>query len=180
MVKSSQELITKIEDLKLYRQSRVVRWQLRDFMFSENDSEHQLYVTQIIIFISELFNISAEDTLVAIKYGAIHDYVESFSGVGDVNFGVKEANPTLKEMVELLEEQAMRQVPEFYNVMNRCKNNKTALTLVNLADSIDAAIYARREVLYNKHADEWYQLQDETQERVEILFQQLKSLLQKE
>ena len=177
LLNNSIDLLKAIENLKLYRQSRVVRWQLRDFMFSENDSEHQLYVTQIIIFLASVFNISDSDTLVALKYGAIHDYVESCSGVGDVNFGVKRDNPKLKELVEQLEDSAMKTVPEFYDVLTECRSNKVAKTLVDLADAIDAVIYVRREVLYNKNCDEWYILQDETQARVEELFNELKELL---
>lgn len=174
---TSQTLLTKIEELKLYRQSRVIRWQLRDFIFPENDSEHQLYVSQIIIFLSNILNIPDKETLLALKYGAIHDYVESCSGLGDINFGLKQNNNELKILVEALEEDAMKTVPEFYSVMKECFNNKIAITLVNLADAIDAAIYVRREVLYNKNAEEWYILQDETQNRVELLFQELKEIL---
>ena len=174
---TTQNLLKKIEDLKLYRQSRVYRWQLRDFVFAENDSEHQLYVSQIIIFLSSILNIPDKETLLALKYGAIHDYVESCSGLGDINFGLKQKNTELKLLVETLEEEAMKTVPEFYSAMKDCFNNKIAITLVNLADAIDAAIYVRREVLYNKNAEEWYILQDETQNRVEQLFQDLKELL---
>lgn len=176
---TSQELLKQIEDLKLYRQSRVIRWQLRDFMFSENDSEHQLYVSQIIIFLSELLNVPDNETLLALKYGCIHDYVESCSGVGDVNFGVKQKIPELKNIVEKLEELAMKSVPEFYKAMKNCEQNEIAITLVKLADAIDAAIYVKRELLYNKNEAEWLSLQNEINIRVEELFSKFKDILNK-
>lgn len=177
---TSQELLNTIEDLKLYRQSRVIRWQLRDYMFSENDSEHQLYVTQIIVFLSDILNISDKDTLLALKYGAVHDYVESCSGVGDVNFKIKQDNSELKTLVEKLEEEAMSKIPSFYKTMIDCRKNKIALLLVSLADAIDASIYVRREIQYNKNVDEWIILQKETQSRVELLYNNLKDILNNE
>lgn len=174
---TSENLLKQIENLKLYRQSRVIRWQLRDFMFSENDSEHQLYVSQIIVFLSELLNVPDNETLLALKYGCVHDYVESCSGVGDINYGIKQNNKILKNIVEDLEETAMKNVPAFYRSMKDCEENEIAMILVKLADAIDASIYVRRELLYNKNETEWLILKDETHSRVDELFLKLKELL---
>lgn len=176
---TTQELLKNIEDLKLYRQSRVIRWQLRDYMFSENDSEHQLYVTQIIIYLSYILNIPNEETLLALKYGATHDYVESCSGVGDINYGIKQRDKELKDLVERLEENAMKSVESFYSTMIKCRENTISMKLVKLADAIDAEIYVRRELLFNKNTDEWLKLQKETQSRVNYLYNELKTLLNK-
>lgn len=174
------DIINDIEKLKLYRQSRIIRWQLRDFVFPENDSEHQLYVTQIIVYLSSILNISDKDTLVALKYGCTHDYVESCSGVGDVNFALKQDVPKLKEVVEELEENAMKSIPEFYTSMKECETNEIANTLVNLADSLDACLYVRREIKHNKNEKEWQELNKETTDRVESLYLKLIQLLGKD
>ena len=174
------DIINDIEKLKLYRQSRIIRWQLRDFVFPENDSEHQLYVTQIIVYLSSILNISDKDTLIALKYGCTHDYVESCSGVGDVNFKLKQDVPKLKDIVEELEENAMKSIPEFYTSMKECENNEIANTLVNLADSLDACLYVRREIKHNKNEHEWQELNKETTSRVESLYLKLIELLGKD
>ena len=171
------DIINDIEKLKLYRQSRIIRWQLRDFVFPENDSEHQLYVTQIIVYLSKVLNISDKDTLIALKYGCTHDYVESCSGVGDVNFALKQKIPKLKDLVEELEENAMMSIPEFYTSMKDCENNKISFTLVNLADALDACLYVRREIRHNKNDEEWKELDVEVTNRVKILYIELLKLL---
>lgn len=172
-------ILDKVESFKLYRQSRVVRWQLRDFMFSENDSEHQLYVSQLIVYLSRIFNISQEDELLALRYGCIHDYVESCSGVGDINYKVKQDNPKLKEIVEDLEDRAMLVVPEFYNSKKECESNIISKTLVNLADTLDAVLYVRREMRYNKNDFEWAETYTETYSRAKELFKELFELVNK-
>ena len=168
----TKELIKQIENLKLYRQSRIVRWQLRDFIFPENDSEHQLFVSQIVIWLSRYLKIDKETELVAIRYSSIHDYVESCSGVGDINFGLKEKNPELKKMVKSLERKAMETVPSFLNAMKECEKNEKAILLVDLADSIDALMYVKRELNFNQ-SEEWKSLKKEILERINKLWNKL-------
>ena len=99
-----EEFVKYLESLKLYRQSRVTRWQLRDYAFTENDSEHQLYVSQIIVILVKMFNIPDDIAYKALSYGCCHDFVESTEeSLGDVNYMVKEKNPELKALVKKLE-----------------------------------------------------------------------------
>lgn len=173
----SQNLMRYIESLKLYRQSKVIRWQLRDFVFSENDSEHQLYVSQIIVILSTILKVPDKDALLALKYGCVHDYVESCSGIGDVNYKLKQDNSLLKQVVKELENVAMQSAPEFYQAMQDCETSKISRKLVELADAIDAALYVRREIAHNKNADEWLKLYKSTEPRVDELYTEFIQML---
>lgn len=163
-----------VESLKLYRQERVVRWQTRDFMFASNDSSHQLYVTQLIVLLSDLFKIPDKHTLNAIKYGCCHDYVESTEhSLGDINYALKQANPELKEIVKKQERIAMSTVESFYNAMLQCETDTIAHNLVDLADALEALLYVRREVNFNKKDEEWRQIELELMPRVLALWKTL-------
>jgi len=176
-MKNINEFVTYLESLKLYRQSRVKRWQLRDFMFEENDAEHQLYVTQIIVILINLFHIPDHIALKALSYGCCHDYVESTEeSLGDVNYMVKEKNPELKAIVKKQEKLAMQTVPAFYDTMEKCEDDETAKLIVNLADSIEALLYDRREIKFNTVKDEWLQIQDELMVRINDYWSKLSEL----
>lgn len=162
-----EEFINYLESLKLYRQSRVKRWQLRDFVFEENDAEHQLYVAQIIVILNKLFNIPDNIALKALSYGCCHDYVESTEdSFGDVNYMLKEKNPSLKKMVKEQELKSMQNVESFYDSLIKCEEDETAVLLVNLADSLEALLYDRREIKFNVVKEEWLQIQEELMERI--------------
>lgn len=161
------EFVEYLESLKLYRQSRVKRWQLRDFVFEENDAEHQLYVAQIIVILNNLFNIPSDIALKALSYGCCHDYVESTEdSLGDVNYMVKEKNPELKALVKKQEKISMSKVDAFYKSMIECEETNIVDVIVSLADSIEALLYDRREIKFNAVPDEWLQIQDELMERI--------------
>jgi hypothetical protein len=173
-VNNLTELIYHLEDLKLYRQSRVNRWQLRDYMFTQNDAEHQLFVSQIVVYLADLLCIDDKVAFAALKYACVHDYVESVeTSLGDVNYMIKEKNPELKSLVKRLERDAMRTVPAFYRAMVNCEEIEDAMTLVKLADALDALLYTRREIRHNKNDDEWNQIEKEASERAEELLRKL-------
>lgn len=166
-MKELNNFVEYLESLKLYRQSRVKRWQLRDFVYEENDAEHQLYVAQIIVILNNMFNIPADIAIQALSYGCCHDYVESTEeSLGDVNYMVKEQNPELKALVKQQEIKAMKHVPEFYATMVNCSSNDAVKLIVDLADSIEALLYDRREIKVNPVKDEWIQIQDELMVRI--------------
>lgn len=161
------DFLNYLESLKLYRQTRVKRWQLRDFVFEENDAEHQLLVAQIIVILNNIFKIPTDIALKALSYGCCHDYVESTEdSLGDVNYMVKERNPALKTIVKKQERIAMQRVPEFYDAMQKCENCNTAELIVSLADSIEALLYVNREIKFNVVKDEWIQIKDEIMDRI--------------
>lgn len=172
-MKTLNDLIELVEGAELYKQSRVKRWQQRDYIHEENDSEHQLFVTQIIVMLSFSLNIDKDVELLALRYGATHDYVESCSGVGDVNFMVKQRNPELKKIVESLEKAAMQTVPAFYRAMKECEKNKLASKLVDLADSLDVILYARRESKSMKDNKIWEQIIEEGWPRTKQLLEEV-------
>lgn len=170
-----RDLIQSLENLKLYRQSRVNRWQLRDYVFTQNDAEHQLFVSQIIVFLAHKFNIDNETTFTALKYACVHDYVESVeTSLGDINYMIKQKNPELKAFVKKLEREAMQTVPAFYDAMVECEQVEKAMLLVHLADALDALLYARREIQHNKNESEWVQIEGEAATRVKHLLSQLR------
>lgn len=165
---SITKLIERLESYKLYRQERVVRWQMREYMFPSNDAAHQLYVTQIALILSDIFKINAESTVKALKYACCHDYVESTeNSLGDVNYMLKERNPKLKEIVKKQEKIAMQEVPEFYLSMQECYTDDIARKLVDLADALEALLYVRREIRSNKQSAEWEQIEIELMPRIE-------------
>ena len=79
---------------------------------------------------------------------------------------VKEQNPELKALVKQQEIKAMKHVPEFYATMVNCSSNKAVKLIVDLADSIEALLYDRREIKVNPVKDEWIQIQDELMVRI--------------
>lgn len=161
------EFINYLESLQLYRQSRVTRWQLRDYVFTENDSEHMLFTTQIIVILNHLFNVPDRIAVKALSYGCCHDYVESTEdSFGDVNYMIKEKNPALKQLVKEQERKSMQNVDAFYKALTECEDNAVAKLIVNLADSIEALLYDRREIKFNAVKDEWIQIQDELMVRI--------------
>ena len=156
-----------LESCKLYRQSRVKRWQLRDYTFCENDSEHMLFVSQIIVILTKQLNVPADTAYKALSYGCCHDYVESTEdSLGDINYMLKEKNPKLKKIVKDQERLSMKQVPEFFETMEDCEADVDAKMIVDLADSIEALLYVRREIKFNTVKDEWLQIKDELMVRV--------------
>ena len=156
-----------LESCKLYRQSRVKRWQLRDYTFCENDSEHMLFVSQIIVILTKQLNVPADIAYKALSYGCCHDYVESTEdSFGDINYMLKEKNPKLKKIVKDQERLSMQQVPEFFETMEDCEADVDAKMIVDLADSIEALLYVRREIKFNAVKDEWLQIKDELMVRV--------------
>lgn len=168
------KFIEYLESLKLYRQSRVKRWQLRDFVFEENDAEHQLYTSQIVVILSKLFNIDNSIAFRALSYACCHDYVESTEdSFGDVNYMVKEKNPALKKLVEDQEKLSMQKVPEFYSAMEACEIDEIAITIVKLADSMEALLYDRREIKFNAVKEEWLQIQTELMDRITKYWEKL-------
>lgn len=168
------DFIEYLESLKLYRQSRVIRWQLRDFVFPQNDSEHMLYVSQIIVILNKLFNIPDSIALKALSYGCCHDYIESTEdSFGDVNHMIKEKNPALKKMIEEQERKSMQNVPEFYDAMTKCEDDEIAMLIVHTADTIDALLYDRREIKFNTVKDDWLQIEKEATERLEKYWNKL-------
>lgn len=174
---SLTNFINRIESYKLYRQERVIRWQMREYMFKSNDSAHQLYVTQIALILSEIFNIPDEHTVKALKYACCHDYVESTeNSLGDINYMLKERNPMLKQIVKQQEREAMQQVQEFYHSMCSCEDDEIATTLVNLADALEALLYVRREIKFNKQSAEWEQIELELMPRISDGWNKLKEL----
>ena len=171
------KFIEYLDSLKLYRQTRVKRWQLRDFVFEENDAEHQLLVAQIIVIINNMFNIPADIAIKSLSYGVCHDYVESTEeSLGDVNYMIKEQNPELKAIVKKQERIAMQRVPEFYATMEACDTDKTADLIVSLADSIEALLYVNREIKFNAVKDEWLQIQGELMVRITDYWKKLNDL----
>lgn len=177
-MKDFDEFINYIESLKLYRQSRVKRWQLRDFVFEENDAEHQLFVAQIIIIIIKIFNIPENIGYKALSYGCCHDFVESTEdSLGDVNYMIKEKNPILKQLVKAQEKIAMQKVESFYSSMIDCENNELSNTIVNLADSIEALLYVNREIKFNTVKDEWIEIKQEILSRLLLYWNKLNKLI---
>lgn len=169
-----EEFVKYLESLKLYRQSRVTRWQLRDYAFTENDSEHQLYVSQIIVILVKMFNIPDDIAYKALSYGCCHDFVESTEeSLGDVNYMVKEKNPELKALVKKLEKESMQKVPAFYNAMEICELDEDANLIVKLADTMEALLYINREIKFNEVKDEWLQIKKELMVRLTVFWQQL-------
>lgn len=163
-----------LESLKLYRQSRVTRWQLRDYMFAEDDSQHMLYVSQIIVIINHMFNIPDDIALKALSYGCCHDFVESTEeSLGDVNYMIKEKNPDLKALVKKIEKDSMKKVPEFYSSMINCEKDKDAMLIVKIADSIEALLYVNREIRFNAVKEEWIQIKVEIMDRLNDYWNQL-------
>ena len=166
-MKEFDKFIEYLDSLKLYRQTRVKRWQLRDFAFEENDAEHQLLVAQIIIILNNMFKVPDNIALKALSYGCCHDYVESTEeSLGDVNYMVKEQNPELKAIVKKQERIAMQRVPEFYETMENCEADEMADLIVSLADSVEALLYVNREIKFNTVKDEWIQIQSELMVRI--------------
>ena len=151
-----------LESCKLYRQSRVTRWQLRDYVFTENDSEHMLFVSQITIILIKTFNVPADIAYKALSYACCHDYVESTEeSLGDVNYMIKEKNPELKAMVKKIEKESMQKVPAFFDAMEKCESDDIANLIVKLADTLDALLYVNREIKFNEVKDEWRQIKSE-------------------
>lgn len=180
-MKELNKFVQYLESLKLYRQSRVKRWQLRDFVFEENDAEHMLYVSQIIVVLNHIFNIPADIALKALSYGCCHDYVESTEeSLGDVNYMVKEKNPELKTIVKKQEKLAMQTVPAFFETMELCEADQTAKLIVSLADSIEALLYVHREIKFNVVKDEWIQVKDELMVRITDYWSKLNEIFDKE
>lgn len=166
-MKDFNKFVEYLESLKLYRQSRVKRWQLRDYVFQEDDAQHMLFVSQIIVIINNLFNIPDNIALKALSYGCCHDYVESTEeSLGDVNYMIKEKNPELKAFVKKIERESMQKVPEFYNTMINCEKDEVATIIVDLADSIEALLYVNREIQFNEVKDEWIQIKSELMQRI--------------
>lgn len=171
------EFVNYLESCKLYRQSRVTRWQLRDYVFTENDSEHQLYTSQLVVILTKLFNVPSDIAYKALSYACCHDFVESTEeSLGDVNFMVKEQNPELKALVKKLERQSMKKVPAFFDAMEKCETDSTASLIVDLADSLDALLYVNREIKFNEVKDEWIQIKDELMVRITDYWAKLNSL----
>jgi len=161
------DFVKYLESLKLYRQSRVKRWQLRDYVFTEDDAQHQLFVSQIIVVLNHTFNVPDDIALKALSYGCCHDYVESTeTSLGDVNYMIKEKNPELKAMVKKIEKESMMQVPAFYETMENCEKDEIAHLIVSLADSIEALLYVNREIAFNEIKDEWRQIKSELLVRI--------------
>lgn len=176
-MKKLTDVVDYLESLRLYRQENVIRWQTRDFMFKSNDSMHQLYTTQIVLILADMFEVNNESTLKAIKYASCHDYVESTEeSLGDINYMVKEKYPEIKRIVKMQERLAMQNVPSFYKSMLDCEEDGVATTLVNLADSMEAMLYVRREIKFNKQIDEWVQVEKELVQRVTRLWSELAEL----
>jgi len=174
MNKDLKKMISTLESYKLYHQERVVRWQTREYMFSSNDAQHQLYTTQIALIVGAMLKLDDNTVLMAIRYAACHDYVEcSAQSLGDINYGLKEKDPTLKQLVKDYEHRAMQLVPEFYNAMTDCNKDEKAMTLVKLADALEALLYVQREIKFNKCVDEWLEVQKELLDRVTILYDKL-------
>ena len=166
-MKDFDEFVQYLESCKLYRQSRVIRWQLRDYVFAERDSEHQLYVSQIVVILTQLFNIPADIAYKALSYACCHDFVESTEeSLGDVNYMIKEKNPELKAMVKKIEKESMKKVPAFFDAMEKCESDDTANLIVKLADTLDALLYVNREIKFNEVKDEWLQIKDELMVRI--------------
>ena len=161
--------IKRLESYKLYRQERVNRWQMREYMFTSNDATHQLYVTQIVLILADLFKLPDEIVLKTIKYACCHDFVEcTEDSLGDVNYMLKEKNPELKAIVKQQEEIAMKNVPEFYKAMKAYNNSEDITkTLFDLADALEALFYVRREIRSNKQSAEWEQIEIELMPRIE-------------
>lgn len=173
-----EEFINYLESLQLYRQSRVTRWQLRDYVFTENDSEHMLFTTQIIVILNHIFNIPDEVAVKALSYGCCHDYVESTEdSFGDVNYMLKEKNPILKQLVKDQERKSMQNVDAFYESLIDCENDNIASLIVKLADSIEALLYDRREIKFNTVKDEWIQIQDELMIRIVKYWNELNNIM---
>ena len=173
-MKSLEEFVTYLESLKLYRQSRVKRWQLRDFVFEENDAEHMLFVSQIIVILTKQLNVPADIAYKALSYGCCHDYVESTEdSLGDINYMLKEKNPKLKKIVKDQERLSMQQVPEFFETMEDCEADVDAKMIVDLADSIEALLYVHREIKFNAVKDEWLQIKDELMVRIDDYWSKL-------
>lgn len=161
-MKDFDEFIEEIESLKLYRQTRVKRWQLRDYVFTSDDAQHQLFVSQIIVILVKMFNIPDNTAYKALSYGCCHDFVESTEeSLGDVNYMVKEKNPSLKALVKDLERESMKKVSAFYNAMCICESDDNANLIVKLADSLEALLYVNREIRFNEVKDEWIQVKSE-------------------
>lgn len=163
-----------LESCRLYRQSRVKRWQLRDYTFCESDSEHQLYVSQITVILIKIFNVPADIAYKALSYACCHDYVESTEeSLGDVNYMIKEKNPELKAMVKKLEKESMQKVPAFFEAMENCESDDVANLIVKLADTLDALLYVNREIKFNEVKDEWIQVKSELMERLTIFWEKM-------
>lgn len=176
-MKDFDEFVQYLESCKLYRQSRVIRWQLRDYVFTENDSEHQLYTSQLVVILTKLFNVPSDIAYKALSYACCHDFVESTEeSLGDVNFMVKEKNPELKALVKRLERESMKKVPAFFDAMEKCESDDTASLIVNLADSLDALLYVNREIKFNEVKDEWIQIKEELMVRITDYWAKLNSL----
>lgn len=176
-MKNFDEFVQYLESCKLYRQSRVTRWQLRDYVFTENDSEHQLYVAQITVILTKLFNVPADTAYKALSYACCHDFVESTEeSLGDVNYMIKEKNPELKTLVKKLERESMQKVPAFFDAMEACESDDTANLIVSLADTLDALLYVNREIKFNEVKDEWIQIKSELMERLTIYWNKMNEI----
>lgn len=176
-MKDFSKFVQYLESCKLYRQSRVTRWQLRDYVFTENDSEHQLYVSQIVVILIKTFNVPADIAYKALSYACCHDFVESTEeSLGDVNYMIKEKNPELKTMVKKIERESMQRVPAFFDAMENCESDDTANLIVKLADTLDALLYVNREIRFNEVKDEWIQVKSELMERLTIYWSKLNEI----
>lgn len=177
IMKDFDEFVNYVESLKLYRQSRVKRWQLRDYVFTENDSEHMLYTSQLIVILVKMFNIPDDIAYKALSYGCCHDFVESTEeSLGDVNYMVKEKNPELKMLVKKLEYESIKNVPAFFDAMENCELDEKAKLLVSFADSLEALLYVNREIKFNIVKDEWIQIKDELMIRITEYWNKLNTI----
>lgn len=178
-MKDFDEFVSYLESCKLYRQSRVTRWQLRDYVFTENDSEHQLYTAQITVILIKLFDVPSDVAYKALSYACCHDFVESTEeSLGDVNYMIKEKNPSLKALVKKLEKESMQKVPAFFDAMEACESDDTANLIVSLADTIDALLYVNREIKFNVVKDEWIQIKSELMERLTIYWNKMNEIFE--
>ena len=176
-MKDFKKFVDYVESLKLYRQSRVKRWQLRDYIFTENDSEHMLYTSQLIVILVKMFNIPDNTAYKALSYGCCHDFVEaSEDSLDDVKYMVKEKNPELKTLVKKLEHESMKKVPAFFDAMENCDLDDNAKLLVNFADSLEALLYVNREIKFNVVKDEWIQIKNELMVRITEYWNKLNQL----
>lgn len=178
-MKNFDEFVQYLESCKLYRQSRVTRWQLRDYVFTENDSEHQLYTSQLVVILIKMFSVPSDVAYKALSYACCHDFVESTEeSLGDVNYMVKERNPGLKTLVKKLERDSMKKVPAFFDAMEACESDDTANLIVSLADTLDALLYVNREIKFNAVKDEWIQIKSELMERLTIYWNKMNEIFE--
>ena len=146
MEESFDEFFESVLNLDLYKGTQITRWSSRNYIKPENDCEHQNIVTQIVLYLCELYSIDIKTYRDAVALASIHDMFEyAEGGMGDIPHSVKMKSKEIKEIVEQHEKETIENIEVFGDAWKKFSKNSLAVTIVELADALDVQLYIQRE-----------------------------------